>query len=338
MFFGLLCKRAQWPVSGWLPAAMSAPTPVSALVHSSTLVTAGLYIAIRLGPGLLTWSFVWLGVGLCTFLLGGASAMLSYDIKRIVAIRTLSHLGLMAATLSAGYSSTTFFHLLVHALFKSNAFLSAGNLITSAKHTQDLRLMGAPFVFAPLSTLSLLARVWSLGGLPRALSYFSKGSCVMGGYSSGFSLLLLGGVLMGLAYTRRLTLALLGDVRPSPHPVGGLLLPGVEYPVFFRTLLGIAGTLVSGFVAAAPRTRFGWEAALLSGGLGIVGVLCCGSCRSSGGSTGAYHIGSILCLHRVGRANSILVRHWEQRAGPELFGRGAWGSARGLGVWFSGLK
>ena len=102
--------------------------------------------------------------------------MLSYDIKRIVAIRTLSHLGLMAATLSAGYSRTTFFHLLVHALFKSNAFLSAGNLITSAKHTQDLRLMGAPFVLAPLSTLSLLARVWSLGGLPRALSYFSKGS------------------------------------------------------------------------------------------------------------------------------------------------------------------
>ena len=69
-----------------------------------------------------------------------------------------------------------------------------------------------------------------------------------------------------------------------------------------------------------------------------MGVLCCDSCRSRGGSTGAYHIGSILCLHRAGRANSILVRHWEQRAGPELLGRGAWGSVRGLGVWFGGLK
>lgn len=135
---------------------MSAPTPVSALVHSSTLVTAGVYVLIRWGPIAPGLSIVLGGARAVTFFWGGARALLSYDLKRIIAISTLSHLGLMCGTLFRGIPTLAFFHLLSHALFKSNRFLVAGMFITKFGHTQDIRLIGSAFSRSPLARGCLL--------------------------------------------------------------------------------------------------------------------------------------------------------------------------------------
>lgn len=151
---GLFCKSAQWPLSGWLPAAMSAPTPVSALVHSSTLVTAGVYLLIRWSP--LAPRYWLVGLSAATFFWGAVGALLSYDLKRVIAISTLSHLGVITLILFRGYPSLAYFHLLRHALFKSNRFLAGGALILGFKHTQDIRYMGQGWGSIALTKSALL--------------------------------------------------------------------------------------------------------------------------------------------------------------------------------------
>ena len=117
-------KRAQIPFSSWLPAAMAAPTPVSALVHSSTLVTAGVYLLIRFRRSFSDWlnTLLLLIAGLTIFI-AGLSANFEYDLKKIIALSTLSQLGLIISILSLGFARLAFFHLLTHALFKALLFV-----------------------------------------------------------------------------------------------------------------------------------------------------------------------------------------------------------------------
>lgn len=171
----LLCqtKRAQVPFSSWLPAAMSAPTPVSALVHSSTLVTAGVYILIRCGPLLIFFLPYIQFIGLLTLFLGSFCACGSFDAKKIVAFSTLSHLGYMFLGLSRGIFNLAFFHLIVHASFKALMFICVGMLICEKKHSQDFRHMGVSFsnlFFIWLITL----RGFRLMGFPFFSGFFSK--------------------------------------------------------------------------------------------------------------------------------------------------------------------
>merc|ERR1719304_123013 len=134
-------KRAQIPFSAWLPAAIAAPTPVSALVHSSTLVTAGVYLIVRL-------NFVFsnsnstntlLFIGIMTILLAGAAAMFEIDIKKIIALSTLRQLGVIIIILGAIEPLLSFFHLLSHAYFKAILFMCAGMVIHNIKDYQDIR-------------------------------------------------------------------------------------------------------------------------------------------------------------------------------------------------------
>nr|AEP27653.1 NADH dehydrogenase subunit 5 [Platypus cylindrus] len=168
-------KSAQMPFSSWLPAAMAAPTPVSALVHSSTLVTAGVYLLIRFSNLISSNVFQFiLFISLFTMFMSGLGANVEFDLKKIIALSTLSQLGLMISVLFMGDSSLAFFHLLTHALFKALLFMCAGVIIHSLGNFQDIRLMGGmlhnfPFVFSCFMVCN-----FSLCGIPFMSGFYSK--------------------------------------------------------------------------------------------------------------------------------------------------------------------
>nr|UFR82845.1 NADH dehydrogenase subunit 5 [Eudicella smithii] len=170
-----MTKSAQIPFSSWLPAAMAAPTPVSSLVHSSTLVTAGVYLLIRfnysLTSGLLSGL---LFIGTMTMFMAGLGANYELDLKKIIALSTLSQLGLMMAILSLGEFKLAFFHLLTHALFKALLFMCAGAMIHNMGNNQDIRYMGGLVMRMPLTCSYFMISNLSLCGLPFLAGFYSK--------------------------------------------------------------------------------------------------------------------------------------------------------------------
>nr|YP_010627129.1 NADH dehydrogenase subunit 5 [Targalla apicifascia]WBK26820.1 NADH dehydrogenase subunit 5 [Targalla apicifascia] len=171
-----MTKSAQIPFSSWLPAAMAAPTPVSALVHSSTLVTAGVYLLIRFNLLLLDMiflKFLLLLSGLTMFM-AGISANYEFDLKKIIALSTLSQLGLMMSILSMGLPDLAFFHLLTHAMFKALLFMCAGVIIHMMNDTQDIRFMGGISMYIPLTSLCMNISNMALCGIPFLAGFYSK--------------------------------------------------------------------------------------------------------------------------------------------------------------------
>nr|WNL53881.1 NADH dehydrogenase subunit 5 [Microtermes sp.] len=170
-----MTSSAQIPFSSWLPAAMAAPTPVSALVHSSTLVTAGVYLLIRFSPSFGLWLniFLLLVSGLTMFM-AGLGANFEYDLSSIIALSTLSQLGLMIMTISMGLSGLAFFHLLTHALFSALLFMCAGGVIHSMGDSQDIRFMGGLSVYMPFTSSSLMVSNFALCGMPFLSGFYSS--------------------------------------------------------------------------------------------------------------------------------------------------------------------
>nr|YP_010734747.1 NADH dehydrogenase subunit 5 [Anopheles pullus]WEH01713.1 NADH dehydrogenase subunit 5 [Anopheles pullus] len=171
-----MTKSAQIPFSSWLPAAMAAPTPVSALVHSSTLVTAGVYLLIRFNILLMDWwmgQFLLLVSGLTMFM-AGLGANFEFDLKKIIALSTLSQLGLMMSILSMGFYKLAFFHLLTHALFKALLFMCAGSIIHNMKNSQDIRMMGSLSMSMPLTCSCFNVANLALCGMPFLAGFYSK--------------------------------------------------------------------------------------------------------------------------------------------------------------------
>nr|UOU85260.1 NADH dehydrogenase subunit 5 [Hydrotaea ignava] len=171
-----MTKSAQIPFSSWLPAAMAAPTPVSALVHSSTLVTAGVYLLIRFN---IVLSSSWMGnflllVSGLTMFMSGLGANYEFDLKKIIALSTLSQLGLMMSILSMGYYKLAFFHLLTHALFKALLFMCAGAIIHNMNNCQDIRLMGNLSTMMPLTSSCFNVANLALCGMPFLAGFYSK--------------------------------------------------------------------------------------------------------------------------------------------------------------------
>nr|WCJ53298.1 NADH dehydrogenase subunit 5 [Syrphus vitripennis] len=171
-----MTKSAQIPFSSWLPAAMAAPTPVSALVHSSTLVTAGIYLLIRFNMLLCNtfMSQLLLLLAGLTMFMSGLGANFEFDLKKIIALSTLSQLGLMMMILSMGYYKLAFFHLLTHALFKALLFMCAGAIIHNMNNSQDLRLMGGLSLFMPLTSSCFNVANMALCGMPFLAGFYSK--------------------------------------------------------------------------------------------------------------------------------------------------------------------
>nr|YP_010937262.1 NADH dehydrogenase subunit 5 [Ixodes loricatus]WKW95219.1 NADH dehydrogenase subunit 5 [Ixodes loricatus] len=171
-----MTKSAQIPFSAWLPAAMAAPTPVSSLVHSSTLVTAGIYILIRFSVlfNFSLYSNILMVLSCSTLFMAGVGANLEMDFKKIIAFSTLSQLGLIMLILSLGMVELAFFHLLMHALFKSMLFLCAGLLIHNISGIQDIRYLGAFFSFSPVISGCMGLASLSLFGFPFIGGFYSK--------------------------------------------------------------------------------------------------------------------------------------------------------------------
>nr|ARH53721.1 NADH dehydrogenase subunit 5 [Anthobium melanocephalum] len=170
-----MTKSAQIPFSSWLPAAMAAPTPVSSLVHSSTLVTAGVYLLIRFNSSMnMNLMFLLLFIGTMTMFMAGLGANFEFDLKKIIALSTLSQLGLMMSILALGEYNLAFFHLLTHALFKATLFMCAGCIIHNMNNCQDIRFMGGLIIQMPLTCCFFNISNLSLCGLPFLSGFYSK--------------------------------------------------------------------------------------------------------------------------------------------------------------------
>nr|WEF75035.1 NADH dehydrogenase subunit 5 [Amblyomma sculptum] len=171
-----LTKSAQIPFSAWLPAAMAAPTPVSSLVHSSTLVTAGVYILMRFSYlfEVKIFSTILIKVSVITMLMAGLNAFFEMDFKKVIAFSTLSQLSMMMIILSLGKMELSFFHLLMHAMFKSMLFLCAGFVIHSFYGVQDIRMLGNFFKFSPVISSCMMISFLSLMGFPFIGGFYSK--------------------------------------------------------------------------------------------------------------------------------------------------------------------
>lgn len=169
-------KRAQIPFSSWLPAAIAAPTPVSALVHSSTLVTAGVYLLIRINLIIIEINIrKFLGVlGILTMIIAGITAMLEMDIKKVIALSTLRQLGIIMIILGIGNPILSFFHLISHAFFKAMLFMCAGLIIHRMKDYQDIRKIGFNYININLSISIIIVANMRLCGLPFLRGFYSK--------------------------------------------------------------------------------------------------------------------------------------------------------------------
>nr|AZL93072.1 NADH dehydrogenase subunit 5 [Alloxysta sp. ZJUH_2016001] len=172
----LMTKSAQIPFSMWLPAAMAAPTPVSSLVHSSTLVTAGIYLLIRFNKLFLynNLNYCMMFIGLMTMLISSLNALIEFDFKKIIAFSTLSQLGLMMMMGSMSLTNYVFFHLISHAMFKSLLFLCSGVMIHFMKGIQDIRYMGGLINEIPLIIMFFNFSNLSLSGFPFFSGFYSK--------------------------------------------------------------------------------------------------------------------------------------------------------------------
>src|SRR5450759_2080009 len=231
LFIGAMAKSAQVPLHVWLPDSMEGPTPISALIHAATMVTAGIFMVSRMSPlfelSQAALSFVLVIGGITAFFMA-LIAVVQYDIKRVIAYSTLSQLGYMTVALGASAYSVGMFHLMTHAFFKALLFLAAGSVIIALHHEQDMRKMGGLRKYMPITYITMLIGALANAGLPPFAGFFSKDSILEAVQLShtpgaGFAyLMVLAGVFVGGLYSFRLVFyAFHGEERFAAHGAGG---------------------------------------------------------------------------------------------------------------------
>nr|QOW08077.1 NADH dehydrogenase subunit 5 [Attagenus augustatus augustatus] len=243
-----MTKSAQIPFSAWLPAAMAAPTPVSSLVHSSTLVTAGVYLLIRFSVCFSIGAmFFLMFFSTLTMFMAGLCANLEFDLKKIIAFSTLSQLGLMVSIFSLGSYKLAFFHLLTHALFKALLFMCAGSIIHNFLNCQDIRYMGGLIIYMPLTCSFFNISNMSLCGIPFMAGFYSKDLMleILSMSYINFFIYLIFFISTGLtvSYTFRLLYyGVFGDYNflslSGTHEQGYIMLRGMMGLIFFVIFCG----------------------------------------------------------------------------------------------------
>lgn len=263
LYLAIAAKSAQWPLHTWLPDAMEGPTPVSALIHAATMVAAGVILYARVYPLFTPEAHAIIGLlGLCTACLGGYQALLTFDLKKILAYSTLSQLGLMIATVATGAAAAGLIHLFAHAFFKAGLFLAAAVIIRhhqqGESHTQDIRQLGGLrkstrflIVFAVL--------ISALGGIPFSSGFLSKENMLAGllayagaGAPLGWVLvaLFLAATFLTIMYCWRLVVAIFRDSGSNPI---------ITFPVSQWVALGLLAAGSGWYmVAANPVDGNGW--------------------------------------------------------------------------------
>ena len=228
LFIGAMGKSAQFPLHVWLPDSMEGPTPISALIHAATMVTAGIFMVARMSPlfelSETALSFIMV-VGSITALFMGFLGIIQNDIKRVVAYSTLSQLGYMTVALGASAYSVAVFHLMTHAFFKALLFLAAGSVIIGMHHNQDIRWMGAVRKHMPITWITSLLGSLALIGTPLFSGFYSKDSIIEAVleshlWGSGFaSFAVLAGVFVTAFYSFRMYfLVFHGQERYDQNP------------------------------------------------------------------------------------------------------------------------
>jgi NADH-quinone oxidoreductase subunit L len=227
LFVGAMGKSAQVPLHVWLPDSMEGPTPISALIHAATMVTAGIFMVARMSPlfELSTTALsVVLVIGAITAFSMGLLGLVQHDIKRVIAYSTLSQLGYMTVALGASAYSAAIFHLVTHAFFKALLFLAAGSVIIGLHHEQDMRHMGGLRKYMPITWITCLVGSFALIGFPGTAGFFSKDAiieAVKASHTPGATLgylACLSGVFITALYSFRLVfLVFHGDTRMDEH-------------------------------------------------------------------------------------------------------------------------
>jgi NADH-quinone oxidoreductase subunit L len=255
LFIGAMGKSAQFPLHVWLPDSMEGPTPISALIHAATMVTAGIFMVARMSPLYElseTARSVVLVIGGITALSMGLVALTQYDIKRVVAYSTLSQLGYMTAALGASAYSAAIFHLMTHAFFKAVLFLAAGSVIIALHHEQDMRRMGGLKKHMPITYWTLLIGAIASAGIPGFAGFFSKDAIIEAvhhsatpGATFGY-VCVLACVFVTAAYTFRMVfMAFHGPERFDPHHPPHESPPVVTVPLVLLAIPSIfAGYLI----------------------------------------------------------------------------------------------
>jgi NADH-quinone oxidoreductase subunit L len=220
LFLGATGKSAQIPLHVWLPDAMEGPTPVSALIHAATMVTAGVYLVARLGPLFHQSETAMLVVavtGAVTALLAGTIAIVQTDIKRVLAYSTVSQLGFMFLAAGVGAFGVAVFHLYTHAFFKALLFLGSGSVIHALSGEQDMRKMGGLWKKIPWSFGTFLAGTLAIAGIPFFAGFYSKDEILLavfgGGHTILFGLALFTALLTAAYMARLLFLTFFGEFR-----------------------------------------------------------------------------------------------------------------------------
>ncbi len=261
LFIGAIGKSAQFPLHVWLPDAMEGPTPISALIHAATMVTAGVFMVARLAP-LYNLSPTAMDIvaatGAVTMLLGASIALTQNDIKRIVAYSTVSQLGYMVMACGLGAYAAGMYHLLTHGAFKALLFLAAGSVIIALHHEQDIRRMGGLKDKLPTTYWTMVIGSLALAGFPLTRGFFSKDEILVGAWSAGSFgkvLAILGLITAGFTafYSFRLIFVVFwGNSRVDPHHAGHIHEPSstMTTPLIVLAILSIvAGYFgISGFL------------------------------------------------------------------------------------------
>nr|YP_009160738.1 NADH dehydrogenase subunit 5 [Pseudoniphargus daviui]CCB84635.1 NADH dehydrogenase subunit 5 [Pseudoniphargus daviui] len=247
-----MTKSAQMPFSAWLPAAMAAPTPVSSLVHSSTLVTAGVYLLIRFYPVMSKFYLFWEGlmaISVMTMFFAGLSANFETDMKKVVALSTLSQLGVMMMILSAGAVGLSFFHLVTHAMFKSSLFMCVGFMMHNLSGNQDGRGMSGFMRSSPVMMSYFLVVNMALMGFPFLAGFYSKDLILESVFMMNNSYLLIASLILGTGFTFSYSLRMMYIVSSSVSMVGSqMMVSDMEKDVSSSVFGLVSASIIMGFV------------------------------------------------------------------------------------------
>lgn len=260
LFVGAMGKSAQIPLYTWLPDAMAGPTPVSALIHAATMVTAGVYMVARnnvlyaMSPATLELIVI---VGLATALFAATIALTQNDIKKVLAYSTVSQLGLMFLALGLGAFTSGIFHMATHAFFKALLFLGAGSVIHAMHHEQDIRRMGGLKKYLPVTYATFLIGVLAISGIPPFAGFFSKDEILASAFAHNkvvWAIAVIASLLTSFYMFRLLFLTFFGNTRASHETIHHIH----ESPKSITTpLIVLAGLSVVGGFMGIPEALGG---------------------------------------------------------------------------------
>ena len=266
LFIGACGKSAQLPLYIWLPDAMEGPTPVSALIHAATMVTAGVFLMTRVNPVIavsaewVTWTIAI--VGCATALFAATIAVAQNDIKKVLAYSTVSQLGYMFLAVGSGAYVAAIFHMITHAFFKALLFLGSGSVIHGMHHEQDMRKMGALRKLMPITAITFIIGWLAIAGVPPFAGFWSKDEILLYAYAKSPVLYVFGlitALLTAYYMTRQVIMVFFGEARwadqADEHGAHGDFQPHESPKIMLMPLVVLAGLSIVGGAMQLPFSK-----------------------------------------------------------------------------------